>query len=295
MMWLCFLFGLAVGSFINVLALRYDPEKFLLKHSVVSGRSRCPRCGRALKWFELIPLVSFIIQFGRCRSCRERISIQYPLVELLAGLIFVFVPLSLEHSDAFRALNRSYYLLYSVCYILIFLTLLLIALIDLRLRLIPDEADIFLGILGLALVASHGFVLSSLNPNYILTPPSFIGSYSLLFGLSSPLWLNRLAAVLAAAGFFAFLVLITRGRAMGMGDVKLAAALGLVFGWPDIILITILAFITGSLASLGLIAAKRATMKGQVPFVPFLAAGAMLVFFWGEKIVSWYFGLFGMA
>ncbi len=93
MEWLIlFVFGLAIGSFLNVVALRYDGERSLFDAGPVSGRSYCPHCGRTLRWFELVPLVSFIMQGAKCRRCHAPISFQYPLVELISGLVFVFVP-----------------------------------------------------------------------------------------------------------------------------------------------------------------------------------------------------------
>ena len=91
-----FLFGLAAGSFINVVSLRFQPGQGLLDRKMVGGRSRCPYCQKQLNWYELIPVLSFIIQKGRCRSCHQKISFQYPIVEILSGLIFVFVPLRLK-------------------------------------------------------------------------------------------------------------------------------------------------------------------------------------------------------
>ena len=96
-----FFFGAAVGSFINVLATRYDPAAFLFSRRVIGGRSHCPGCGKTLRWFELIPLFSFLVQGGRCRRCKKRLSIQYLIVELLSGLIFVLVPVIIHSTFYF--------------------------------------------------------------------------------------------------------------------------------------------------------------------------------------------------
>src|SRR5580704_2783986 len=98
MLWIfLFIFGLAIGSFLNVVALRYDGEHFLFSNKKLGGRSHCPHCKKTLRWFELIPLVSFAIQGGKCRHCKAPIGWQYPLVELISGIIFVAVPLRFSY------------------------------------------------------------------------------------------------------------------------------------------------------------------------------------------------------
>jgi len=121
---------------------------------------------------------------------------------------------------------------------------------------------------------------------------SFLGSYALLFGgPSQPLWASALGAAVGGA-FFVFLVLGTRGRGMGWGDVKLALSLGFLFGWPDIALIVVIAFVCGSLVGLFYIARGAKTLKSQIPFGPFLALGAFITIFFGERIIDLYFKLF---
>lgn len=87
-----FVFGAIVGSFLNVVSLRYQPEQKVFDIKIIGGRSRCPHCGKTLTWYELIPIISFLIQLGKCRSCRHRLSFQYPIVEILSGFIFLVVP-----------------------------------------------------------------------------------------------------------------------------------------------------------------------------------------------------------
>ncbi len=286
---LLFILGAAFGSFINVVALRYDPDRFVLKGSL-RGRSRCPHCGKVLAWFELLPVLSFAIQAGRCRGCKAHLSLQYPLVEVLSGLIFAFVPRGL---DGYFSLLPSFYLPPTTYYLLItlwtaaFLILLLASLIDFRLRLIPDELNALLVLLG----ASIAFLLA---PYWSGESISFIKSYSFLFGLRENIWLNRLAAAALGAAFPGFLVLITKGRGMGLGDVKLGFALGALFGWPEILLILVFGFIFGSVVGLAAILLKQKTLKSFVPFGPFLAAAAIFVFFWGYQAVDFYFRLFSL-
>lgn len=285
-LWL-FVFGAAFGSFLKVIADRYDPDKFILKKNTLGGRSNCPKCGHKLDWFELVPLLSFIFLGGRCRKCQKKIGFSYPIVEVISGLIFIFVPYFLYHLPAFRVLNLSSfnYWLLAGGYILVFLSLLLMSLVDIRLRIIPDEISIFLIILGLALV----FLIPSgaATQNH-----SFTGAYALLSGFQGNSLLNRLIGFLFGALFYLALIFITRGRGMGMGDLKLSTALGVVFGWPDIVLITFLSFIVGSLFSLPSLVFGKRGLKSLLPFGPFIALSTLVVFFFGEKILKLYFDLF---
>lgn len=285
-LWL-FIFGLAAGSFINVVALRYGPDKFILSPRVVGGRSYCPHCRNKLKWFELVPLLSFLFLRGRCRNCRQKISWQYPLVELISGLIFVLVPTYLSSLPVFKLANflSLSYTLLAIGYTLVFITLLLITLIDIRLKLIPDEANIFLIILSIPII------LFGQN-EFGLTSGSFLGPSAAIFSLRDNIWLNHLASLVFGALFFAALIFITRGRGMGMGDLKLAAALGVVFGWPDIILITVLSFILGSIFGLPSLITKKMGLKSSLPFGPFIALGALTTFFFAEDLARLYFNLF---
>ena len=277
--WL-FVLGLAIGSFINVLSLRYDPDKFLLNTKVMGGRSFCPHCRNKLNWFELVPLLSFIWLRGRCRTCKTKLSFQYPIVELASGLIFVLVPLITPPT--------THYSLLATFYVAVFATLLLISLIDIRLKLIPDEANIFIALLGIPII----FLIKT---NFSLTDGSFLGSYAGIFGFRESIWLNHGLALLFGAVFFLILILITRGRGMGMGDLKLAAALGLVFGWPDIILITALSFILGSIFSLPSLITRKKGMKSFLPFGPFLALASLVVYFFGYDLMRLYFQLFNLV
>ena len=272
-MWLLlFVFGLAVGSFLDVVASRYDPDKFLLSKKIIGGRSRCVKCGKKLEWLELIPIISFALQAGRCRSCKTKLSLEYPLVEILSGLIFVLVP------RAFSSWTVA------GLWILVFLTLLLITLIDLRLNLIPDEASIILTILGIFLI-----ILTA--SRFSLAEGSFLGPYAAMAGLRQNIWLNHLLAAISAGLFFGLLILITRGRGMGGGDLKLGAALGVVFGWPDTLAILALAFIIGSLFGLGGILRRKKTLKSAMPFGPYLALASVLIFFFGGDLARLYLKL----
>jgi prepilin signal peptidase PulO-like enzyme (type II secretory pathway) len=278
MLWfVLFVFGIAIGSFLNVVTLRYDGERFLLDAKMIGGRSHCPHCGETLRWFELVPIVSFLTQGGRCRRCRARLSIQYPIVELLSGLIFVFVPFTLGVGAAPLAIV-------SAVWVAAFEALLVMGVIDIRLGIIPNEINIFLGVLGIFLLIVTAGYFGTENI-------SFLGPYAAIFGGQGSIVFARFLGAAFGGVFFAALIAVTRGKGMGMGDLKLAIPLGLLFGWPDIIFVLVFAFVIGAIAGVLAIAWGKNTMKGTLPFGPFLALGAATMFFWGPQIFNWYFSL----
>lgn len=274
---LLFITGAALGSFLNVVSMRYNPDRFLLHPGIIGGRSRCNSCSVRLRWYELIPLVSFLFQRGKCRRCATKLSWQYPLVELASGLIVAAIPWRV----AAYAVSPSAVALISLLWILVFLTLLLLSLIDWRLFLIPNEANVFLALLGIILLAVS-------QSQTIPLPLSSLGSSGLLFGLQESALANRALALLVALVLFGGLVLFTRGRGMGLGDVKLALALALVFGWPDILLLSAIGFVFGGIVGAAALLTQRKTMKSALPFGPFLAFAALTLFFFGTFLVREY-------
>jgi prepilin signal peptidase PulO-like enzyme (type II secretory pathway) len=234
-----------------------------------------------LRWFELVPLVSFLIQGGQCRRCKARLSIRYPIVELLSGLIFLFVPwelfaggMSVPWTSVALMPSVAPSLIFIIAlWVVIFEALLVMALIDIQMGIIPDEINIFLGVAGV--------FLAILSAGYDGGQGSAI--------------LARIIGAAVAGVFFALLIAITRGKGMGMGDLKLAVPLGLIFGWPDILFLLISAFVIGAAVGVLAIARGKNTMKGTLPFGPFLALGAVTAFFWGPLIIGWYFSLLGIG
>lgn len=277
-----FVFGLAVGSFLNVLATRYNPDKFLLTEETAGGRSHCPHCKHVLSWHELIPVISFLLLRAKCAHCKTKISWLYPLGEIISGLIFAFVP---EVIYAVQYPTPSFFSPVILIWVVIFLLLQLLSFIDYRLQLIPDEGNLLLIVLGA--LATFAYPLNILG----IKAGSFVGHYAYLFGFQDSLWVNRILGVIIAVVFFSILILITKGKGMGVGDLKLSLGLGLVFGWPDVALVIGFAFIIGAIFGLGLVFLKKKSAKLAVPFVPFLALGAATVFFFGLPIMNWYFSL----
>ncbi|MDP3999730.1 MAG: prepilin peptidase [bacterium] len=253
-----FVFGLVIGSFLNVLAFRYDPDQPFFGLKRWGGRSHCLFCSQQLKWYELIPILSFIIQEGRCLVCRKKLFWQYPLVELASGLTF-FLPYYFYNS----ANEASYFI--TAFWILIFLIFILIWAIDARISVIPDELNFFLGLLGVAL-------LDMTNASRVI-------------------WLNHFWAALAGALFFGAIIYFSEGRAMGGGDLKMAVALGLIFGWPNLVYILAVAFVVGAFWGLTLMGLNKKNSKDAVPFGPFLILGSLVIFFFGDVLISAYWRL----
>jgi leader peptidase (prepilin peptidase)/N-methyltransferase len=280
-----FILGLAVGSFLNVVSMRYDPDRSLFDRRVIGGRSHCPHCGRTLRWFELVPVVAYFALNGRCRTCRKKISFQYPLVELLTACIFAFLAPLLRASG--NPLFVSHFAPLAAIWTAVLVLLLLMALIDKRLQIIPDEINVLLILLGAARIV--------LEQPGLWAGDAFTSRFALLFGFTGNIWLNHAAAALFGGLFFGLLVWATRGRGMGLGDVKLALALGFLYGWPDILFITVFAFVSGAVFGLWKISLGKGRLKSAVPFGPFLALGCLIVMLWGNDILSWYFGLFGIV
>ena len=246
-----FIFGLIVGSFLNVVIIRHNTSRSL------GGRSGCMVCQKKLSWYELIPVFSFIFLKGRCKDCQTRISIQYPLVELTTGIIFSF--LFIKFQTLFQINPQSFYLTF-IFYALSFSLLLVIAVYDLRHKIISDKLVLIFSVvtfLGLFLFSIHGFQI------HLPT-----------------LW-QFLAGILIALPF-ALLWLISRGAWMGLGDAKLALGLGWLLGLIQGLSGLVLAFWTGALVGVVLLAfSKKYSMKTEIPFAPFLVLGAIIAFFFG--------------
>jgi len=238
-----FVAGLCVGSFLNVLIYRLPRGK-----PVIFGRSFCPKCKRKIAWFDNLPLLSFFLLKGRCRSCQQKISWRYPLVELLTGVLFVLEVSNLGNLSNLGALGLNLVLISSS--IVIFF-------VDLELQIIPDEILIFDVLIAF-------FFLISQSRNILIS--------------------NLLVALLSAV-FFLLLHLVTRGRGMGFGDVKLAFLIGLSLGFPKSILAFYLAFLTGALVGIILIVIGKAKFGRPIPFGPFLVLGLVTVLFMGEKLL----------
>lgn len=286
-----FILGLAFGSFLNVITLRYSPERGFYNKSHYTGRSHCPHCHRVLSWYELIPLASYMIQRGKCRTCQTRLTVQYPLVELSSGLIFLFVPTILK--GLFLTMPINFTLLISISsaiWIAAFLFLLAMLIIDWRHYIIPNSVSLTLFIVALIWI----FVGERAGAFSSIYGASFLKQFAAIFPQFSSGILNHLLGAAIGAAFFLLIFLLSKGKAMGMGDVKLMGVLGLLFGWPDAIVIMLLSFIIGAIASVFLIASGRKKMTDKVPFGPFIVIATTIVFFFGAGLMASYFGIIGV-
>lgn len=250
-----FVFGLVVGSFLNCVIYRLEKEE-----SFLFGRSYCPCCKKTLKAIDLIPILSFLILKGKCRYCQKKISWQYPFVELGSAFLFVLV---FQHFNLGLDFGLSPDFLGLVFSLAIFCFLIVVFVYDLKHFLIPDKI-IYLAI-ALALIYN------------------FFDFKNLLF--------NFLPAALGGFVFFLIIFLISQGKWLGFGDVKLVFLLGLFLGFPNILVALFLSFTIGAIIGIGLIILKRKKLKSEVPFAPFLVLGSLIAFFWGEKILNWYLSL----
>jgi leader peptidase (prepilin peptidase)/N-methyltransferase len=247
------LLGAVIGSFLNVCILRWGAEP---KQSVVRPASRCPKCGRALRWYDNVPIVSWLLLRGRCRGCREPISAQYPLVELAVALVWAFM--AWRHGFGVEALRGA-----------VFATILLgIAMTDARAYVIPDEFS--LGGLGVGLLFA---LLAGRQPLGTALLGAAVG-----FGL---LWL------VAVLGEWMF-----KQEAMGGGDIKMMAMVGAFLGWQGTLLTVFLGALIGSLIFVPLTLTGH---KKLVPFGIFLALGAAATYLVGPAILTWYGGYLGRA
>lgn len=249
---LIFIYGLLIGSFLNVVICRIPREE-----NIAWPGSHCPGCGHGLKWYDNIPLLSYLLLRGRCRYCKEAISLQYPLVEALNGIIYVLLYIffyQVKLDFVFLALISS--------------TLLAILVIDLKEQLIPDV---------LVLIV----LISSIIHKALL---------HFLEGIPFPLT-DSLLGLIIAGGLFLLIVFVSRGG-MGGGDVTLIGALGFVLGVKGILTVVFLSFVLGSVISIFLLAARIKSRKDPIPFGPFIVISFYITLFFGDNILNWYTGLF---
>ncbi len=262
MVWVFFfyvlLLGSAIGSFLNVVVLRFNTGRTL------AGRSACLTCAAKLSWYDLVPVFSFFVLRGRCRSCRSKISWQYPLVELAAALIYFSIAWQFLHSG--MGTDDILLLLFSI---VSWPLLLAILVYDARHKVIPDPFV-------------YGFTALTLLFRVLL---------GFLHGFDSYFLADLLAGPLLFIPFY-LLWRLSGGRWMGLGDGKLALGLGFAGGLGGGISAIVLGFWFGAAVGLVLIAASRfrgssgLSMKSELPFGPFLIAGLFAVQFFGFSLFN---------
>ena len=251
-----FIFGLIYGSFLNVVIIRWDEWM-----SILVSRSHCPKCKTKLKWYDLIPIFSFVGLSGKCRYCQKPISWQYPVVELSTALLIT--------------LGYTFFF--------------------------PIFGDVTIAIVGFVayMLAVGVMVTIFFHDLYEMMVPDLM-AYILFFvaiilGVSLYGWQSTLYGLLIGVLPIALLVYPSKGTWMGEGDIKIAAALGAFVGYPGVITYISLAFLIGGVYGLLALILKKVKMRTAVPFAPFLIVAAITTFFYGQQIVSWYMRTFSYA
>jgi prepilin signal peptidase PulO-like enzyme (type II secretory pathway) len=237
-----FVLGICIGSFLNVAIDRIPSGE-----SIAKGRSYCDHCKKTLRWYELLPIVSWVLQGGKCLRCKKTLSIQYPVIELITGLGFVYIVHTLPSS-----------LIISISSFIIFSVLLVTLVVDLKYELI---SDVHMAIVFIATSILH---------------------YTSLQSISSVI--PYLLAGLGASLLFFFFWAFSGGKAMGFGDVELAFILGFLAGFPAIVFGLYIAFLTGAVLGVILILKGNKTLKSHVPFGPFLIAGTGIAMLYSVQI-----------
>ncbi len=253
-----FIFGAAVGSFLNVVAIR-----MIRGQSFLIGRSRCPACGKVLKPFELLPILSFIFLRGRCLSCKKKIDPQYFLVELFTGILFVLAYWPRFMSGDFLNFKQVALILRDWFFIS---ALVIIFLQDLRHMVILDKVTI-------------GAAFGAIFFNFFILKGD---------------WLQYLLAALFAAGFFGLQYVISGGKWIGDGDIRLGALMGLILGLKGTVAALLIAYISGAFVGLVLLALKKRELKSPLPFGTFLSLATVIALIFGDKIIGWYLAISGL-
>lgn len=246
---LIFVLGLCCGSFVNMLVFR-TAEKYKLikkgKHEQ-GKRSFCDFCGKQLRWYENVPVLSWVIQGGKSKCCDKKLPVTYPIVELTMGVLLVL---------NFQFLNFQNLFLLGVESLMITM-LVFAAVFDIKYMILPDFST---GILVVCAVV-------------------------LLLVTGDGVALNVISAV-GGGGFLLVLYWMTKGKGMGMGDVKLAVFMGLWLGWPRIVVAFYVAFVAGAVVGGGLMLVKKLKRKSIIAFGPFLILGILVAWWWGEEIIK---------
>lgn len=295
MIWFAgFIIGVCLGSFTKVLADRSLTAKNFL------GRSSCENCKRQLVWYDLFPIFSYLLLKGKCRYCHKKFSSEYILTELLmgllvAGIFWKVVPVNFLELNAvsFGVLGLSLFM-----YLIIAVTLTAVFITDFKTGYIPDRiTHPAIWVLFVTLIVVSLFKISllfiSLKNSEIgkyLLPPNNNYFYDHALEIAKPLFYGSLMALVLGL-FFYLLIVVTRGRGMGGGDLKLGVFLGLAFGFPYAPVVLMLSFLLGSVFGVGLILIGKKKFGQTLPFGPFMSLAGLIVIFWGTDILNWYLHL----
>lgn len=249
---LILIFGLIIGSFLNVCIYRLPREL-----SIVTPSSACPKCNSPIKPWDNIPILSYIFLRGKCRKCGEKISIRYPAVELLNGLSYLLV---------FQFFGLGWHLLPLFAFVS---SMIVITLIDLDFQIIPD------------VITFPGIIIGLLSASFLLPDPFTLNTKVGFF--------NSIIGLLLGGGLFFLIAILSRGG-MGGGDIKMMAMVGAFMGWKAVLMVTFIGSLVGSLVGIFLMVLKGKDRKTKVPFGPFLALASIITLFFGGTILNWYLG-----
>ena len=245
-----FLMGLCIGSFLNVCIYRLPESK-----SIVHPRSMCPNCDTLIPFYDNIPLFSYLWLKGQCRRCKVKISMRYPMVELLGGLV------------ALGTYLRFGLTIETLIYYVFIAALLVVTFIDLDHRIIPD----------------------------VITLPGIPICFAASFALPAITYKDALLGILVGGGSLFLVAwvytLLTKKEGMGGGDIKLLAMMGAIVGWQGVLFTIFVASLVGTLAGFAVMLQSRKGMKLAVPFGPFLSIGSITYIFFGTELVTWYLNL----
>ncbi|MDD5290572.1 MAG: prepilin peptidase [Patescibacteria group bacterium] len=255
-----FLFGLIIGSFLNCLVWRLHEKEGMW------NRSYCPLCRKQIAWYDNIPILSFVLLGGKCRHCRKRISIQYPIVEFLTGVLFV---LSFYFNYQLSITNYEFPFTFNFLTLtlrdwFVIAVMIVVFIYDLRWNLILDK----------------------------VTLPACLAVFILNLVLGTG-WLSLIVAGAIGGSFFLFQFLISRGKWIGGGDIRLGLLMGFSLGSTGHLILAILAaYFIGSIIGLALIISNKKKWSSEIPLGVFLASATIFTIFWGDKAINWYLGLF---
>jgi len=249
-----FIFGAVVGSFLNVCICRLPKNE-----SIVFPPSHCPTCDYRIPWYDNVPIISYLILRGKCRSCKSRISIQYPLVELVTALLTLFLFMRFGPTFVFLVL-------FLFCSAMVVVTF-----IDLEHQIIPD----------------------------VISLPGIVAGFIFSFFIPQIGWLNSLIGIVVGGGSLWLVAsgyeLLTKKEGMGGGDIKLLAMMGAFFGWKAFPFIFFVISLVVSVIGVTVMLIRKKDAKLAIPFGPFLALGAILYIFFGSQLIHLYLSLSGIT
>lgn len=258
-----FILGACVGSFTSVVIYRLHSRK----SGIITGRSQCTTCEVPLKALDLVPVLSYLTLRGKCRYCSTSISYMYPFLEIVSGALFAALFFKFPFVDVatlqFSESLLGMYLLYAVYAFILLFTFFF----DLHYMKVADE---------------------------ILLPAILLGLIATIAAPLTPFLIDALLGLCVAVGFFGLQVLVSKGKWVGMGDLRVGAFMGVILGWKLTLVALFISYILGSVIALVVVLRHKKIMGIKIPFAPFLVTGTVVTLFFGEKMLAWYLTSLGL-